>query len=127
VYVECLGYIGYFSHAKMADWPGLVSPEVVAVARQKGSDFSSTLGVLRPEWAVLRPWEADEVARRVPKFHQQYELVKSFDVNPELYALRTPALLQPFVHDAHLPGIGYLTYDARFVIFRRRDAELVGE
>ena len=36
VYLEPLGYIGYFSGLKMLDWPGLASPEVVA-ARRHGS------------------------------------------------------------------------------------------
>ncbi|QDV38871.1 hypothetical protein [Tautonia plasticadhaerens] len=127
VYLECVGYIGYFSGARMADWPGLVSPEVVEAAGRFGTDFYTTLGVLRPEWAVLRPWEAEQMARRVPGFSSDYELVRTFDVNPQVYSLVVPAPLRPVVFDANLPGIGYLTYDAKFLVFRRRDLGTLGE
>ncbi len=121
VYVECVGYIGYFSGAAMADWPGLVSPEVVWLAREHNTDFYTTFGALRPEWAVLRPWEAEEMVKRIPAFSRNYELLEVFDVNPIIYSHATPSVLRPFLDKAHLPGIGYLTYDAKFYVFRRHE------
>ena len=34
VYVECLGYIGYFSNCHMLDYPGLATPKVAAAHRR---------------------------------------------------------------------------------------------
>ncbi len=121
VYLECTGTIGYFSNAHMADWPGLVSPDVVRTAREHGTDFYTTVAPLRPDWVVLRPWEAEEMTRRVPSFASDYELAATFDANPEVYRRTTPALLRPLVPGANLPGIGYLTYDAMFLVFHRQE------
>ena len=37
VFLECLGYIGFFSRLKMYDCPGLGSPEVIAARRHTSS------------------------------------------------------------------------------------------
>jgi hypothetical protein len=106
VYVESLGYIGYFSGARIEDNPGLVSPEVVALARQEGGDFAAVGLRLAPEWMVLRPAEQEAMARH-EEFAAHYETVKVFDVTDRLDAY-------PFI-----PGKGYLQGDACFTVFRR--------
>src|SRR5262249_10892918 len=108
VYVECVGYIGYFSGAHMLDWPGLVSPRVAKTARAGGYDFYSVIKPLRPDWVVLRPWEAARLAGVAPGFFGRYEPAASFDVNPKLAAY------------PYIPGRLYLTNDAAFTVYRRR-------
>ena len=73
VYVECLGYLGYFSGRRMLDWPGLVSPEVVRL-RREGHDIHTVIPVLEPEWLVLRPADADRL-RELKGMRQEYEHV----------------------------------------------------
>lgn len=118
VFLECLGYIGYFSNLKMYDFPGLSSPEVVAARRrtfdQHRADhfgqFVAVIGDLRPDWVVLRLEEAQAVHRRRPGLLEQtYRLDRVFDVAP---ALRE---LPPW-----LPN-NLLAFDAIFLVFRRAD------
>jgi hypothetical protein len=107
VYVEPLGYIGYFSAARMLDYPGLVSPEVVRAAAAGPPDFVSVGLRLRPEWMVLRPDEEAGLARR-DAFRREYEPVKEFDVNGRLGRYGA------------LPGRRFLRHDAAFKVYRRR-------
>src|SRR5262249_58827463 len=72
VYIECLGYAGYFSGVKILDYPGLVSPEVLAAARQSPKDFASLGMRLKPEWMVLRPAEVTRMSRD-PQFAELYK------------------------------------------------------
>jgi len=87
VYLEPLGYIGYFSQAKMLDWPGLVSPEVVAARRKLQSPLEYTwqpvAEALRPAWIVARSEEAG-LMRQSPYLSQNYELRKVFDVRDRI-------------------------------------------
>lgn len=57
VFLEPLGYIGYFSQLKTFDFPGLSSPEVVAVIRSGHRTYPDIITALRPTWLVLRPSE----------------------------------------------------------------------
>jgi hypothetical protein len=109
VYLEPLGYIGYFSEAKMLDYPGLVSPEVVEACRTKPSDPTSIGLRLAPEWMVLRPQEAVDMAKADPKFSRQYELMKVFDATERLELYPT------------VPGRGYALFDAVFEVYKRRN------
>lgn len=120
VYLECVGYIGYFSGARMADWPGLVTPSVVRIAREHGADFYSIVPLLKPDWIVLRPWEAGKMAERIPSFGDDYERVADFNAFPAMRLHFLPAWARPLAGGAPLPGIGYLSYDAHFVIYRRK-------
>jgi hypothetical protein len=106
VYVECLGYLGYFSGRRMVDWPGLVSPEVVHL-RREGHDLHTVIPVLKPEWLVLRPADADRL-RDLPGMRQEYQHVQTFDIRPQIDELPP------------LPGAGYLHVDAVFLVFRRQ-------
>jgi len=106
VYLECPGYIGYFSDAKMLDYPGLVSPEVVRAARQKPNDFPSIGLRLKPEWMVLRPID-EKIMSFNDDFARHYKPVKVFDVTDRLDTY------------SFLPGKGLLMIDARFTVFRR--------
>jgi hypothetical protein len=108
VFLEPLGYIGYFSQLKMLDYPGMSSPEVVAARRLVGEDNGDLIAVLRPHWVVIRPIKLTNDPLALGSFRANYEPVQSFDVYSRIDAI-------PF-----LPGREYLRIDSRFEIFHRR-------
>ena len=71
IFLEPLGYIGYFSEGKMLDYPGLCSPEVVNVLKDKKLNRATVIPELKPDWLVLRPWEVMEVLN-MPFFKRDY-------------------------------------------------------
>jgi hypothetical protein len=110
VFLEPLGYIGYFSQLKTYDFPGLSSPEVVAAVRSGARRYADVIARLQPDWVVLRPAEA---AR--PEFAQtgvlrHYEHVKTWDASPQLASIHL------------LPGRGWLEAEAQFLLFRKKRA-----
>ncbi len=54
VFLEPVGYIGYFSGAKIVDFPGLVSPQVVKLMKEKKLSLFSLIPDIQPDWVVLR-------------------------------------------------------------------------
>jgi hypothetical protein len=106
VYVECLGYTGYFSEAYMLDYPGLVAPAVVREMRREPHDLPSVGMRLAPDWMVLRPGETRYISRD-KEFRKHYIRVKEFDVTDRLG------------HYADLRGRDYLLFDAAFDVFQR--------
>ena len=87
VYLEPLGYIGYFSQCKMLDWPGLVSPEVVAARRKlnpsTGYNWLPVAEALRPAWIVARAADAQSLQHSAT-LGPQYELAHVFDVTKQV-------------------------------------------
>jgi hypothetical protein len=113
VFLEPLGYIGYFSQLKMLDYPGLSAPEVVATERRlKSINYAALIPALHPDWLVLRSCEVEGLEKEVPGLlTESYSAAKVFDVSDRLASYRW------------LPGRGYLEYDARYIVFKRnRDA-----
>ena len=111
VYLEGLGYLGYFSEAKIRDWPGLVSPEVVRLVKEEHLNEATVAVTLKPDWMVLRPYEIDEMRKFAgPFLSGEYELVKEFDVRDRLNRY------------SFLPGRSHATTDAVFQVFRRKRA-----
>jgi hypothetical protein len=110
VFLECLGYIGYYSGMKMLDYPGLSSPEMVeARARLHTDNFAALIWTLQPEWLVLRPHEAEAVQETLPSLlHEQYEEAAVFDVTETLNSY--PAV----------PGRQLLEWDRTFIVYRSR-------
>jgi hypothetical protein len=107
VYLEPLGYIGYFSEAKMLDFPGLVAPEVVQARRERPRDFVAVGLHLMPEWMVLRPNEAARMADH-EAFRDHYALEKEFDVSGRLEEYPT------------IFGKEYLAVDSAFKVYRKK-------
>jgi hypothetical protein len=108
VFLEPLGYIGYFSQLKTYDIPGLSSPEVVAAVRGGARRYADIIARLKPDWVVLRPSEA-----RRPEFPstgvlQDYRLVKSWDASPQLDQVR------------FLPGRSWVEGESSFLLFQRK-------
>lgn len=116
VFLECVGYIGYYSDLRMYDFPGMTSREMVAARRKLGSDnFAALITELRPDWLVLRPGERDTVNRTQPGLlpstasdSAAYELARIFDRSADVAALR------------HLLGRRYLEMDQTFEVYRLR-------
>jgi hypothetical protein len=107
VFLECPGYIGFYSGLEMLDYPGLVAPSVVAARRRLGDDFAGVAASLAPEWMVLRSEEVALFEARSPGWlGRAYSLERSFDVSSELYQAAPDH-----------PGI---LYDGTFHVFRRR-------
>jgi hypothetical protein len=106
VFLEPLGYIGYFSGARMLDYPGLASPRVVEARREVGNGLVGVIPSLEPDWLVMRPG-ALSAAGQVPEIRDHYEIVRRFD------RLAT-------VRSLPVRGRPFLEIDARFLVLRRR-------
>jgi hypothetical protein len=112
VFLEPLGYIGFFSGLKTFDWPGMSSREMVEARNQVGSSWGAIIQYLQPVWIVLRPWEIDRVDREAPGLLlNYYERAQTFDRSAEIAQLT-------------IAGKPYVSHDAHFVVFRRRSVPL---
>ena len=110
VFMECLGYIGYYSELRTHDWPGLSSPLVVRLTRECGLDWSCLIQRLRPDWVVVRPQElVKHFSAGLGSPDVPYELARVFDVTHELEKI-------------DIYGQGLLSFDSCFLVFRRKGA-----
>lgn len=107
VFLEPLGYIGYFSRLKTFDFPGLSSPEVVAAVQRGARRYADVIRTLQPDWVVLRPAEAARSEFAETGVLQDYALIKAWDALPELDRI------------AVLPGRAWVEGEARFLLFKR--------
>jgi hypothetical protein len=113
VFLEPLGYVGFYSNLKMLDYPGLSSPEVIAARRRIEShaypfNWAALVLGLTPDWLVLRESEKAAMRAQAPMlFDRFYSLARIFDAREKVRAL-------PF-----MPGRGYLTNDAYFEVYHR--------
>jgi hypothetical protein len=111
VFLEPLGYIGYFSQLKTYDALGLSSPEVVAsrkTLKTDNNDWAQLILTLQPDWLVLRPGEVTFINWSDPSlFSRHYSEVKVFDVSKQIASYRW------------LPARKYFEYDQIFRIFKR--------
>ena len=108
VFLEPLGYIGFFSGLKMYDFPGLSSTEVVQVRKKVGDNWILIIRQLHPDWLVLRPREESAINKYDPQLLlNDYEKAMRFDVSSQVDKLRP------------MPGLGYLQYDQTFIIYHR--------
>ncbi|HTT56354.1 MAG TPA: hypothetical protein VMF63_04550 [Opitutaceae bacterium] len=108
VFLEPLGYIGYFSRLKTYDFPGLSSPEVVAAVRAGARTYADLIARLRPDWLVLRADEFSRPSESSRRIRRDYRIVQFWDSQPDLDLIST------------LPGRGWLEIDAQYVVWRRR-------
>jgi hypothetical protein len=107
VFLECLGYIGFYSNLKMYDYPGMSSPEVVAARSAYGENWVALIGALRPDWLVLRRHELNMLEQVVPNLQHFYRQEADFNQSAAVAAVR------------FLPGRPYLEYDQEFLILHR--------
>ena len=108
VFLEPLGYIGYFSELSMRDTPGLSSPEVIALRQEGIYAMPEIIHHLKPDWVVMRFAEYlrfdDEQRGRLDA---TYVFRKAYNATDEIAAVNW------------LPGRGFLNFDARFGIWQR--------
>ncbi len=110
VFMEPLGYIGYFSGLKTYDYPGMSSREIVRARHLLGENWVHLIPYLQPDWLVLRPREVrDLTAQARHLLTEVYVPAQVFDV--------TEAVRR---HD--LRGRAYLEHDAVFTVYRRTRA-----
>jgi hypothetical protein len=110
VFLEPLGYIGYFSRLKTYDFPGLSSPEVVAALHHGSRNYADLIEKLQPTWVVLRPVEAARSEFVKKPVLKNYQLVKSWDAIPQLDTIR------------FLPGRPWVQFEAQYQLYRRLGA-----
>jgi hypothetical protein len=108
IYLEPIGYIGYYSDRLIWDWPGLVTPEIVKLHHDLGVDRITIIPHLMPEWMVLRPWEMAG-ALQFPEVKEKYQVVKTFDARRRLESY------------GYIPGRAFLDGDAVYYILKRND------
>jgi len=111
VFLEPLGYIGYYSGLSMRDTPGLCAPEVIAIRRAGQVQQAEIIAALRPDWAVLRAADYvgfTEAQRR--DFDLHYRLWAQYDVRDQVMAVDW------------FPGREFALFDAYFTVWRRRPA-----
>jgi len=109
VFLEPLGYIGYFSNLAMRDTPGLSSPEVVAIGKSGHTRMGKIIPRLQPDWVVLRiaEWTRFTESERA-ELDRTYIFRQEYSAQTEIENTRW------------LPGRGFLEFDARFGVWQRR-------
>lgn len=109
VFMEPLGYIGYFSQLKTYDFPGMSSREMIQTRQQVGLDWFALIEYLQPNWLVLRPDEARRITSFVPDLLiTHYTVAKEFSVADEISRL-------------NIMGRRYLENDAKFTVYHRAE------
>jgi hypothetical protein len=108
VFLEPLGYIGFYSQLHMLDFPGLSAPAVVKARQEVGDDFLRIIDTVQPTWVVLRPADWTQRGFETSTFLQRYRPMRVWNASRELGAVR------------FLPGRGLLEHDSVFIVFRKR-------
>jgi hypothetical protein len=113
VFLEPLGYVGFFCQLKMLDTPGLCAPEVVAAEKKlRTTSLGEVIAELQPDWLVLRPLEADHVRMANSRLLMDtYSTATVFDASERVASY-------PW-----LPGRGYLFFDQKFIVLKRNRGE----
>ncbi|MDB6113803.1 MAG: hypothetical protein JWQ62_748 [Lacunisphaera sp.] len=111
VFLEPLGYIGYFSRMKTYDYPGLSSREVTAAIKAGNTSYTALIDRLHPDWIVLRPAELGRPEFQVnPILERDYQVVKEWNATPQLDAVRV------------LPGRAWVEFEAHYYLFKRNSS-----
>jgi hypothetical protein len=89
VFLEPLGYIGFYADRLMIDQVGLVSPQVVALHKQ-GYSLFALISSLDPDYAVIH---CDDALQATQAFLRHYSKVVEF--NPLGFDPNTPIIDDP--------------------------------
>ncbi len=106
VLVETAGAIAHYSDAHVLDWPGTVSPRIVALRGGNKRRFLDVAAELQPHWLILRTPQIN-VAELIPAIRQNY--------TPRHIA---SAMSELNLYD-RLPGSGYVAGHATYLVFER--------
>lgn len=106
VFMEPLGYIGFYSGLKTYDFPGMSSREMVQARAKVGNSWARLIEYLHPHWLVLRPHEVARIAGERPDLIPiEYSLVREFSLAQQIDQLS-------------VYGREYLHHDAIFNIYK---------
>jgi hypothetical protein len=111
VFLEPIGYIGYYSGLKILDYPGLVAPEVVAARREHKAGFAELPLHLKPTWIIAREGELSRL-NEIEQLRKDYAVAQVWDHAEELIKKYGP-----------YPGGTGVLFDSRFVALHRKDAK----
>ncbi|MBI3887208.1 MAG: hypothetical protein HY302_15995 [Opitutae bacterium] len=107
VFMEPLGYIGFYSGLKTYDFPGMSSSEMVRARKLVGNEWSVLIQYLQPIWLVLRPSEVERINRETPGLlRDAYQMAQEFNRLADVEKLETY-------------GKRYLELDSRFTVYHR--------
>ncbi|MBI2513715.1 MAG: hypothetical protein HYV96_17245 [Opitutae bacterium] len=105
VFMEPLGYIGYFSGLRTYDWPGMSSGEMVRAKLVVGTNWDALVRYLQPTWLVLRPDGIGDLPAFSPDLATaNYQFVREFSRFDD-------------VRSVDVPGRALLEFDARFRVY----------
>lgn len=108
VFMEPLGYIGYFSELKTYDWPGMSSREVPEATKIVGALWQNLILYLQPNWLVLRANGEGDLTHFSPILAGlSYDRVKEFDRRSDIEKL-------------DIAGKNLLLFDSHFAVYHRR-------
>ncbi|MCE7068358.1 glycosyltransferase family 39 protein [Dyadobacter sp. CY326] len=109
VFLEPLGYIGFYSGLTMYDYPGLCNKKVIEARKQlKTESYVQLINYLQPNWVVFRPWDLG---------HASKEEVKVFD---DKYLLARTFSQKDIVKSLSVYGRNYLDYDSEFLVYKKK-------
>jgi hypothetical protein len=108
VFLEPIGYIGYFSGLKILDYPGLCAPEVSRIVRSGPGGYARIITTLQPDWLVLRPYEMENQNLSASGLLDAYAVTGHWNQGEQLAA------------HTFLPGRNWLQFDAEFIVFHRK-------
>lgn len=109
VFLEPLGYIGFYSGLAMRDTPGLCAPEVIALRKSGVLSMSGLAVALQTDWVVLRGMEylrLDAAGRA--ELEKDYRLWTVVDQRAKIEEV------------AWLPGREFLLFDSYYTVWRKR-------
>jgi hypothetical protein len=113
VFLEPLGFIGFYSNLKMYDYPGLSSDEMIEARkafppRDLGDRgiFAELIPYMKPDWIVLRPNEIAVIEKKNPMLlTRTYNAVHVFDVTHSIDVA------------GFLPGRPMFHFNQKFTVF----------
>jgi hypothetical protein len=108
VFLEPIGYIGYYSQLKILDYPGLVAPEVVKARHEHNAGFAELPLYLKPTWIIAREGELARL-NEIEQVRKDYAVVQVWDHAEELIKKYGP-----------YPGGTVVLFDSRFVALHRK-------
>jgi hypothetical protein len=106
---ESAGYVGYYSHVTLYDYPGLTSLGAFEALKKLGpgrNNLSELANAVRPEWMVMRPDEWALFESAFPKTAMLYTRDREFKVPDAEISLR-------------YRGFTYASIDRDFLVLRR--------
>ncbi|TLV00104.1 hypothetical protein [Dyadobacter luticola] len=109
VFLEPLGYIGFYSGLTMYDYPGLCNTVVINARKKlKTESYVQLINYIEPNWVVFRPWDLGHATPEEQKvFAQKYDLAKTFSQKDSVEKLK-------------VYGRNYLAYDSEFLVYKKK-------